>query len=58
MPFSKPKFEKVPTSSNYPRPKRNEEVKCLACNKGKVMGPCGVIKDCKACHGKGTITAK
>lgn len=42
----------------YPKPKKGQQVTCLACKDGKVMGARGVIKDCKACTGNGYIIAK
>lgn len=42
----------------YPKPKKGQRVICLACNKGKVLGPRGVIRNCKACKGNGYIIAK
>lgn len=45
-------------AKQYPKPKKGERVKCLGCKDGKVMGPRGVIRNCKSCKGNGFIVAK
>jgi hypothetical protein len=42
---------------SYPKPKKGAKVTCLACKHGKVMDAKGVVKDCTACKGKGSIKA-
>jgi hypothetical protein len=48
-------FEKAPACRGYPKPKKGDKIKCLACKNGKVLGPDGKPKNCDGCKGKGEI---
>ena len=50
--------EPAPKTSKYPKPKKNEKVKCLGCTNGLVLGVNGKAKTCRGCDGEGFIVAK
>jgi hypothetical protein len=50
-------FEKASSAAGYPKPKKGQTVKCLACKDGKVLGLDGKVKTCSPCKGKGVIRA-
>jgi len=50
--------EKAPTEYRYPKPKKNQKLKCTGCRAGLVLGINGKVKTCDGCQGTGLIVAK